>query len=148
MFSGDVQCVYCGLKIAFFGNNISYQKQRCADHNHEHQFPGMNILINHSDIVSKNPLPEIFTAPTQSKDPSAWAFQTSDKALHNYAQHSQAEQKGQIVTKQTQYLPIAASLTHGHHKGNITFQMRKTLHTFINAGMQYPNKSNIFFYFR
>ena len=93
-------------------------------------------------------MPEIFTAPTQSKDPSAWAFQTSDKALHNYAQHSQAEQKGQIVTKQTQYLPIAASLTHGHHKGNITFQMRKTLHTFINAGMQYPNKSNIFFYFR
>ena len=131
MFSGDVQCVYCGLKIAFFGNNISYEKQSCADHNHEHQFPGMNILINHSDIVSKNPLPEIFTAPTQFKDPSAWAFQTPDKALYSYAQHCQIEQKGQIVTKQTQYLPIAASLTQVHDKGNITFQTRKTLHILL-----------------
>ena len=131
MFSGDVQCVYCGMKIAFFGNNISYQKQRCADHNHEHQFPGMNILINDSDIVSKNPPPEIFTAPTQVKDLSAWGFQTPEKALHNFAQHSQTERNAQIVTKQIQYLPIAASLSQGQDKGNITLQKRKKLHIFL-----------------
>ena len=128
MFSGDVKCVYCGLKIAFFGNNISYQKQRCADHNHEHQFPGMNILINNSDIVSKNPSPEIFSTPIQFKDPSAWAFRMPDKVSQNYTQHRQIRQKGQITTKQTQYLPIAACLAQVHDKGNITFQMRKTLH--------------------
>ena len=46
MFWGDVQCVYCRCEIIFSGNNISYQNQQCASHNKEHQFPGMNILIN------------------------------------------------------------------------------------------------------
>ena len=46
MFSGDVQCVYCGCKINFSGNLISYQNQRCANHNQEHQFPGMKIIVN------------------------------------------------------------------------------------------------------
>ena len=46
MFSGDCQCVYCGCKINFSGNVISYQNQRCANHNQEHQFPGMNIIVN------------------------------------------------------------------------------------------------------
>ena len=46
MFSGNVICVYCRCQISFSGNNISYQNQRCATHNQEHQFPGMNIMIN------------------------------------------------------------------------------------------------------
>ena len=46
MFLGDVQCVYCRCEIIFSGNNISYQNQQCASHNQEHQFPGMNIIIN------------------------------------------------------------------------------------------------------
>ena len=46
MFSGDVKCIYCGCKINFSGNVISYQNQRCANHNQEHQFPGMNIIVN------------------------------------------------------------------------------------------------------
>ena len=50
MFLGDVQCVYCGSKINFSGNMISYQNQRCASHNKEHQFPGMNILVNDKNI--------------------------------------------------------------------------------------------------
>ena len=46
MFLGDVQCVYCRCEIIFSGNDISYQNQQCASHNQEHQFPGMNIIIN------------------------------------------------------------------------------------------------------
>ena len=46
MFLGDVQCVYCRSEIIFSGNDISYQNQQCANHNQEHQFPGMNIIIN------------------------------------------------------------------------------------------------------
>ena len=46
MFSGDVQCVHCRCTINFSGNVISYQNQLCANHNKEHQFPGMNIIVS------------------------------------------------------------------------------------------------------
>ena len=56
IFSGDCQCVYCGCKINFSGNNISYQNQQCATHNPEHQFPGMNIIVKNSNYNSINNL--------------------------------------------------------------------------------------------
>ena len=65
MFTGNVLCVYCRCQISFSGNNISYQNQRCANHNREHQFPGMHITIeeinnnisnlkNHRNFYGKN----------------------------------------------------------------------------------------------
>lgn len=46
LFTGDVQCVFCGSKIKFLGNIIIYQSQQCSNHNQEHQFPGMNIVVD------------------------------------------------------------------------------------------------------
>ena len=54
MFSGDVQCVYCKSKINFSGNVISYQSQICANHNQEHQFPGMQVTIQNINKVNSN----------------------------------------------------------------------------------------------
>ena len=45
LFAGECQCVYCGSKISFMGNTISYQTQSCANHNQEHQFPGMKVVV-------------------------------------------------------------------------------------------------------
>ena len=45
LFAGECQCVYCGSKISFMGNTISYQTQTCANHNQEHQFPGMKVVV-------------------------------------------------------------------------------------------------------
>ena len=61
IFTGDVICVYCGRKIKFSGNNISYQNSKCASHNKEHQFPGMNIVVdeNSSSDIYHNNLPVI-----------------------------------------------------------------------------------------
>ena len=54
MFSGDVQCVYCKSKINFSGNVISYQSQICANHNQEHQFPGMQVTIQNFSKSNTN----------------------------------------------------------------------------------------------
>ena len=54
MFSGDVQCVYCKSKINFSGNVILYQSQICANHNQEHQFPGMQITIQNINKSNTN----------------------------------------------------------------------------------------------
>ena len=132
MFSGDVRCVYCGLKITFLGNNITYQNQRCANHNQEHQFPGMNIFINKFDIISKRLLPAVSTTTTQINNPSALPFKTSDKPLHNHVQHRQINRKEQIVMKPNQNLPIAASFTQGHNQGNIRF---KNLKIFVDLAL-------------
>ena len=54
MFSGDVQCVYCKSKINFSGNVISYQSQICANHNQEHQFPGMQVTVQNINKIDTN----------------------------------------------------------------------------------------------
>ena len=54
MFSGDVQCVYCKSKINFSGNVILYQSQICANHNQEHQFPGMQVTIKNINKINTN----------------------------------------------------------------------------------------------
>lgn len=71
MFTGNVVCVYCRCQISFSGNDIYYQNQRCATHNQEHQFPGMNIIINkfnnlnisNSKNLPKSPPSESSSAP-------------------------------------------------------------------------------------
>ena len=64
MFSGNVICVYCRCQINFSANNISYQNQRCASHNQEHQFPGMNIIVNESN---NNQMSNFKNLPVSSK---------------------------------------------------------------------------------
>ena len=48
LFTADVQCVFCGSKIKFFGSTVLYQSNVCASHNKEHQFPGINVLVDKS----------------------------------------------------------------------------------------------------
>ena len=67
MFTGNVLCVYCRCQISFTGNKISYQNQRCANHNREHQFPGMHITIEEIN----NNISNLKNLPVSSKQNSA-----------------------------------------------------------------------------
>ena len=46
LFTADVQCVFCGSEIKFFGSTILYENNVCASHNKEHKFPGINVLVD------------------------------------------------------------------------------------------------------
>ena len=101
MFSGNVICVYCRCQISFSGNNISYQNQRCATHNQEHQFPGMNIIINKSNNInitnSKN-LP--MSSPLNSSS-APFKYPTSTKpriATNPRTANSQYSNEKSIIT--------------------------------------------------
>ena len=57
LFTADVQCVLCWSKIKFFGATVLYQSNVCANHNKEHQFPGINVIViksTNSQISNSN----------------------------------------------------------------------------------------------
>ena len=99
MFSGDVQCVYCKSKINFSGNVISYQSQICANHNQEHQFPGMQVTIQNINKINTNIKPFLtnlhvsssqrrsafnsFKYPTLSKSRKQTTAPSTNKFEHN-----------------------------------------------------------------
>ena len=99
MFSGDVQCVYCKSKINFSGNVISYQSQICANHNQEHQFPGMQVTIQNINKINTNIKPFLtnlhvsssqrrsafnsFKYPTLSKSRKQTTATSTNKFEHN-----------------------------------------------------------------
>ena len=90
MFTGNVLCVYCRCQISFSGNKISYQNQRCANHNREHQFPGMHITIEeiNNDISNLKNLPvssKQNSASTPFKHPSTTnsAITTNPKSINS-----------------------------------------------------------------
>ena len=124
LFTGDVQCVYCGYKIKFSGNIILYQSHQCANHNQEHQFPGMNIVVDEGNnnntyfthlpaTTQRSSVSRIFKRPTILR-PKTSAAGTLDPLHINGVKQNARFKKAQI-NNSALMKPIMQNITSGEN---------------------------------